>query len=262
VTQSHTEGTQSHTEDGVRGCGVIAGLLMHRRAVLVGWYAEEKGAYAMGKHVMSWYRGKRLRARIALVAVPLLLLASDLGVREVALHSADHLTITVTQPSLGADQVVYQHTFGRSLAAEAEHLLNDKTTALWSWPLTMVFHQPSPGSYGTGSHATWRYQLTFTWHGMVVEGTERSTILSLNSTRSQPLVSPTCASVSAMASFPNWRGIAMARSRCLPPTHSGAPSAYPHLPRHPAPHSDTAHAHTTAPHYQLTPPLSSCRVAS
>jgi hypothetical protein len=178
----------------------------------------------MGKHVLGWYRGKRLRARLALVAVPLLLLASYLGVREVALYSADHLTITVTQPSLGADQVVYQHTFGRSLAAEAEHLLNDKTTALWSWPLTIVFHQPSPGSYGTGSHPTWRYQLTFTWHGMVVEGTERSTILSLSTTRSQPSASPTCASVSAMASFPNWRGIAMARSRCLPPTHSGRPA--------------------------------------
>ena len=36
----------------------------------------------------------------------------------------------------------------------------------------MVFHQPSPGSYGTGSHPTWRYHLTFTWHGMVVEGTD------------------------------------------------------------------------------------------
>lgn len=87
----------------------------------------------MGEKIMRrWYRARSRRTRTTLAAQLLLILFGGLyGVREVALRSADHLTVTVSrltdEPDGRAGSLVYQRTFGRALAADAEHLLNDET---------------------------------------------------------------------------------------------------------------------------------------
>ncbi|MGH2486864.1 MAG: hypothetical protein ACRDHE_12715, partial [Ktedonobacterales bacterium] len=76
----------------------------------------------MLKRLTGWYRGKRRRTRVLLFALALCLLfgSAYLGIRGVVMRSADHLAVTVTRTSISPDgpagSVVYQHTFGRSLA--------------------------------------------------------------------------------------------------------------------------------------------------
>ncbi|MGH2486643.1 MAG: hypothetical protein ACRDHE_11580 [Ktedonobacterales bacterium] len=115
----------------------------------------------------DWYHRRRRSVRILLVALPLVVLLSAgyLGVRALALRSADHLTITVTRleadASGPADSVVYRRTFEQALSSRAEQLLNDDTVA----------HGPFSPLGGTlpffGSR--WHYHLAFTWHGLLVE---------------------------------------------------------------------------------------------
>jgi hypothetical protein len=108
--------------------------------------------------------------RVFLAALTLVVLMGGvyLGVREVALHLADHLTITVTRSPYSTDgptgSVVYQHVFGRDLTAKAENLLNDDT-------------KPYTRPYGTlwGGHE-WHYHLAFTWHGLLLETADVDTV--------------------------------------------------------------------------------------
>lgn len=125
----------------------------------------------MGEKIMRrWYRARSRRTRITLAAQLLLILFGGLygGLREVALRSADHLTVTVSrltdEPDGRAGSLVYQQTFGRALAADAEHLLNDETNT---------------GYVGTSlpsSSPPWRYHLSFTWQGILVETADVSTM--------------------------------------------------------------------------------------
>ena len=120
----------------------------------------------MRQRVTGWYHRRRRSVRILLVALPLILLLSAgyLGVRAMALRSADHLTITVTRMDADtggpAGSVVFRHTFGHAVASRAEQLLNDDTVAhgLFSTGGTLPFF---------GSR--WHYHLAFTWHGLLVE---------------------------------------------------------------------------------------------
>jgi hypothetical protein len=105
---------------------------------------------------------------LAALVLMLCLGGSYYGVREVALRIADHLTVTITRSPFSTDgpvgSVVYQRTFGRTLAAEAEHLLNDET-------------EPYTHPYGNlwGGHE-WHYHLAFTWHGMLIETADVDTM--------------------------------------------------------------------------------------
>lgn len=128
----------------------------------------------------SWRERLRWRnMRVWLIGLLLIVLLGGIymGLREMALRSADHLQVTVTQTFGGPYQVVYQHTFGRTMATDAEHMLNDETTLAWDpslLPILAPFVGTSSFNVGTvltGNHPIWKYQLTFFWHGLVVEST-------------------------------------------------------------------------------------------
>lgn len=136
-------------------------------------YRNER-AMAMLKRLTDWYQGRRHRTRIRLAALVLFMVLASayLGVRAAALRSADHLTVTVTRTSISPDgpagSIVYQQIFGRSLAAQAEHLLNDETTAHLALPLIGKLVGPREGIQPYGGR-NWHYHLAFTWHGVLVE---------------------------------------------------------------------------------------------
>lgn len=116
-----------------------------------------------------WYHRRHRSVHILLVALPLILMLSAgyLGVRAMALRSADHLTVTITrlvdEPGGRAGSIVYRQTFGRTLASEVEHTLNDK---VYVYSLT----DSITGHLGGGQPGyPWRYHLAFTWRGLVVE---------------------------------------------------------------------------------------------
>ena len=120
------------------------------------------------KRIAEWYRGKRRRTRMLLAALALMVCLGGIywGLREVAIRSADHLTVTVTRSALSQDgiegSVIYQQTFGRSLTADAEHILNDETKVV----------SPFDWSVGGGilyGGQNWHYHLAFTWRGILVE---------------------------------------------------------------------------------------------
>lgn len=117
----------------------------------------------------NWYRGKRRRTRILLAALALCIIVGGVywGLREVAIRIADHMTVTITRTSPDAGgptgSIVYQRTFGRSLAADTEHFLNDDTI------ISTVFtpFQVDGGTLYGGPK--WHYHLAFTWRGLLVE---------------------------------------------------------------------------------------------
>lgn len=86
-----------------------------------------------------------------------------------ALSSPDQVRVTVTQVMGGPYQVVYQHTFDRTVAAKVEDILNHQlkvstfTLFPWSPPGEIVTHPP------TGNHPEWQYHLDFLWHGLTLE---------------------------------------------------------------------------------------------
>lgn len=116
------------------------------------------------------YRTLSRQTRIFLTALLLLICLGGgyYGVREVALRNADQLTVSVTRLGDGPDgragSLIYQQVFGRALAAEAEHLLNDETNT---------------GYVGTSlpsSAPARHYHLSFTWQGILVETADVSTM--------------------------------------------------------------------------------------
>ena len=114
--------------------------------------------------VRGWYQRRRRRTRLLLAALPLVILIglSWWGVRDMALRSADHLTVTIT-PLSGGGGIVWQHTFGQRDATQAQDLLNDHTIAVGPFPFSRSYGKaPAPGGL-------WRYQLAFTWHGILIE---------------------------------------------------------------------------------------------
>lgn len=136
-------------------------------------YADKKGLEPSGtamKHLSSWYHGARRHTRALLVAIALLLLIVGCygGIRELALRSADHVTVTVTRSNDSPDgphgSLVYQHTFGRPLAAEAQYLLNNETS-----PPSYLSYLTGLGGSALFGGLQWDYRLTFTWHGIVIE---------------------------------------------------------------------------------------------
>lgn len=121
------------------------------------------------KRITGWYRGKRRRTRILLAALVVLLCMGSVywGVREAAIRIADHLTVTATCtqtntacPTVGA--VIFQHTFGRTLAADAEHILNDETVSMSPFDFRI-------GGSTLDGGSNWHYHLAFTWRGILVE---------------------------------------------------------------------------------------------
>lgn len=117
--------------------------------------------------ISGWYRERRRRTRILLIALPLLILVGLgwWGARDMALRAADHLTITITRISADdggpAGSLVWRHTFGQKQATQAQDLLNNYTTAVG--PFSPMRGQVLvPGG-------NWRYHLAFTWHGTLIE---------------------------------------------------------------------------------------------
>lgn len=113
-----------------------------------------------------WYGRHSVRTRILLVALPLFLLVTYASVRELALRSADHVTITIIQSNVEQDVghagVVYRQTFGADIAGAAEYLLNDEARPYMDLPTSNV---PARLYFGP----TWRYHFAFYWHGFTVE---------------------------------------------------------------------------------------------
>lgn len=130
----------------------------------------------MWARMSSWCHNRRRPTRIFLVMLTVVVCLGTVywGTREQAIRVADHVTITVTRTGNGigslpnvipdgpAGSIVYQHTFGRALAAEAEHLLNDETV------IPSPFDTSLGGSTLDGGHER-HYHLAFTWHGILVE---------------------------------------------------------------------------------------------
>lgn len=122
----------------------------------------------MKERLRNWYRGKRRGTRIllALLALVVVLGGGYWGLREVAIRSADHVTVTVTDSPFSTEGVVgaivYQHTFGREFAADAEHVLNDETKVV------LPFDWSAGGGILYGGQ-NWHYHLAFTWHEILVE---------------------------------------------------------------------------------------------
>lgn len=117
------------------------------------------------KRIATWYHARKRTIRITLTLVALALVFSAyLGVRSVALRSADSLTITILQDGKG---FIYAHNFGPSLAQEAQRILNDPSLA------EPYFQFLGYGEVHWGFHPyygpAWRYTLTFAWHGLVIE---------------------------------------------------------------------------------------------
>lgn len=117
--------------------------------------------------IRGWYQRRQRRARILLVVLPLVVLIglSWWGVRDIALRSADHMTVTITRLSADdggpAGGVVWRHTFGQQQAAQAQDLLNNHTVA--HGPFSRQYDKvPIPGGH-------WSYQMAFTWHGILIE---------------------------------------------------------------------------------------------
>ena len=83
----------------------------------------------MWARMSSWGRKLPRRSRncLAVLTLCVVLGGGYYGIREVAQRVADHLTVTVTrvsdEPDGRAGSLVYQATFGRPVAAEAENLL-------------------------------------------------------------------------------------------------------------------------------------------
>ena len=115
----------------------------------------------------DWYRERRRGTRVVLIALPLLILIGLgwWGLRDMALRSADHMTVTITRLSADAGgpagSVVWRYAFGQRQAAQAQDLINNHTAAhgLFSRNYGKV---PVPGG-------NWAYHLAFTWHGVLIE---------------------------------------------------------------------------------------------
>ncbi|HKV85223.1 MAG TPA: hypothetical protein VJN88_11755 [Ktedonobacterales bacterium] len=116
------------------------------------------------RRLTGWYRNRRRRTRAVLAALALVICLGGVyyGVREVALRNADHLTITVTPDAQGHQAPIYRHTFGPSLTAEAEHLLNNVATPISDF-------SDLPDNLTGYSGPLWHYHLAFTWHGVLIE---------------------------------------------------------------------------------------------
>lgn len=132
--------------------------------------SAERKRRAVKQFSRGW-RGTRRGIRVLLVSISLLLLISGIyyGMRELALHIADHVTVIATRSPWSPDgpsgSIVYQHTFGHTLAADAEHLLNHETSA----PSYLSYLSTLPGGTALVGGLNWHYRLTFTWHGIVIE---------------------------------------------------------------------------------------------
>lgn len=117
------------------------------------------------KRIATWYRARKRPVRIVLALAALALVFSAyLGVRGVALHSADSLTITIFQDGKG---LVYAHTFGPAVAQEAQRILNDSSLAEPNLNL-LGFGEVRSG-YHPYYGPAWSYNLDFKWHGLVIE---------------------------------------------------------------------------------------------
>lgn len=117
----------------------------------------------------DWWEALPRGHRLRIILIPLLCLVvlsgAYYGVREWALRSADQLRVTVTQVSGGPYRFIYQHTFGRALAAEAEDMINNQMT-----PGQFPYWPSRPQGYVlTGNHPEWQYRLDFLWHGLTLE---------------------------------------------------------------------------------------------
>ena len=117
--------------------------------------------------VRGWYQRRRRRTRLLLAALPLVILIGLgwWGLRNMALRSADHMTVTITR--LSADDggptggLVWRYTFGRKQASQAQDLINNHTVA--RGPFSRLGGVvPVPGGH-------WAYHLAFTWHGILIE---------------------------------------------------------------------------------------------
>lgn len=112
----------------------------------------------------AWYGRKRMASRLALIALPLMLLGTYVIARDAALRSADHLTISVMPEHLGNQTPIFQRTFGAPLAMDAQRLLNDVAT-----PIAESHLQDLGDNLSNYSGPVWQYHLAFTWHGVVIE---------------------------------------------------------------------------------------------
>lgn len=132
---------------------------------------EEEGKGTTVRKLIDWYHGRKRRARILLVAVPLIFVLSLgwWGLRGLALQSADSMTITIVQDGKG---VVYARGFGPTIAQEAQRILNDPTLAEPNLNLLGFgeVHSGFRAYYGPA----WNYTLDFKWHGFVVESASMS----------------------------------------------------------------------------------------
>lgn len=113
--------------------------------------------------VMAWYRGLSRDRRIGLSALAMLIIlgAGYIGIRDVALRTADHVEVTVTGPD---GQVIFRQTFGQPFTSKAEHLLNDETHP-----------QSENGTSLPSPSASQHYHLAFTWEGILVETADVTT---------------------------------------------------------------------------------------
>jgi hypothetical protein len=77
--------------------------------------------------VHTLFKQRLVRFLVLPLLAVVLLVYSYAGLREWAKRHADQLQVTVVQlsPDPGHSPVIYQHTFGRALAAFAENVLNN-----------------------------------------------------------------------------------------------------------------------------------------
>lgn len=114
------------------------------------------------QHAREWYVRRRRVTRVVMILVPFILV-TYLGARELALRSADQLTITITQLDAGSTSVIYRQAFGSGLATYTQSLLNDESV---SHPrIAWLMSSESHPYYGPA----WRYHLAFFWHGLLIE---------------------------------------------------------------------------------------------
>ena len=128
------------------------------------------------KRLTGWYHGLPSDSPIpvvmllAILLVPVLLGAGYLGIRDLALRSADSMTVTVTRIADGPDgragSLVYQHAFGRAVTAQVEHQLNDETASGNRQGTSLPVPQSS----------WWQYHLAFSWMGLTVEVADGDTM--------------------------------------------------------------------------------------
>ena len=99
-----------------------------------------------------------------MIALPFLLLGAYFVAHGAALHSADHLTITVTPVAPSHQTPIYRQVFGPAIAADAQRLLNDDASSIAQSRL-----QDLGDNLTSYTGPIWHYHLAFTWHGVVIE---------------------------------------------------------------------------------------------